>query len=165
MALSTYLQGGVATDSNGDFSGDCEQAGREGWMEIHAWDGGVVSPRDAASGLPTGKRRHKEFSILKDVDQASPILMAVLCGNGNIAELNFNMFRPSIGGDEEHFFSITLKDATVSHIHQEMLDNKFPDNMNIAIRERVKFCFRSIVWSHVVASKETEDDWRAPRGA
>ena len=34
----------------------------------------VKSPRDAASGLPTGKRQHKPFSITKRIDKSSPVL-------------------------------------------------------------------------------------------
>ena len=34
----------------------------------------VISPRDAASGLPTGKRMHKPFVITKELDKASPML-------------------------------------------------------------------------------------------
>lgn len=32
----------------------------------------IVSPRDAASGLPTGKRMHKPFVITKELDRNSP---------------------------------------------------------------------------------------------
>jgi hypothetical protein len=35
----------------------------------------VVSPRDAASGLPTGKRMHKPFIITKELDKSTPLLM------------------------------------------------------------------------------------------
>jgi len=34
----------------------------------------IVSPRDAASGLPTGKRMHKPFVITKELDKSSPML-------------------------------------------------------------------------------------------
>lgn len=34
----------------------------------------INQPRDAASGLPTGKRQHKPVSITKPVDKASPLL-------------------------------------------------------------------------------------------
>lgn len=34
----------------------------------------IVSPRDAASGLPTGKRMHKPFVITKELDKSSPLL-------------------------------------------------------------------------------------------
>ena len=34
----------------------------------------VISPRDAASGLPTGKRQHKPMVISKEIDKSSPLL-------------------------------------------------------------------------------------------
>jgi len=34
----------------------------------------IVSPRDAASGLPTGKRMHKPFVIIKELDKSTPML-------------------------------------------------------------------------------------------
>jgi len=34
----------------------------------------IVSPRDATSGLPTGKRMHKPFVITKELDKSSPVL-------------------------------------------------------------------------------------------
>jgi hypothetical protein len=39
-----------------------------------SFDQEIVSPRDAASGLPTGKRMHKPFVITKELDKSSPIL-------------------------------------------------------------------------------------------
>jgi hypothetical protein len=38
----------------------------------------VVSPPDAASGLPTGKRMHKPITITKEIDKATPLLMTKL---------------------------------------------------------------------------------------
>ncbi len=40
----------------------------------------VTSPRDAASGLPTGKRQHKPFVITKELDKASPLLAKAAAG-------------------------------------------------------------------------------------
>ena len=34
----------------------------------------AASPRDPASGLPTGKRMHKPFVITKELDKATPLL-------------------------------------------------------------------------------------------
>jgi len=38
------------------------------------FDQEIVSPRDAASGLPTGKRQHKPFVITTELDKSSPVL-------------------------------------------------------------------------------------------
>lgn len=43
-------------------------------VEIHGFSYGVISPRDAASGLPTGKRQHQPFRITKETDASSPLL-------------------------------------------------------------------------------------------
>ena len=48
-------------------------------IELQSWSfgasqAGVVSPRDAASGLPTGKRQHKPVTITKPVEASTPLL-------------------------------------------------------------------------------------------
>jgi hypothetical protein len=42
----------------------------------------IVSPRDAASGLPTGKRQHKPFVITMELDKSSPVLAKGGSGGG-----------------------------------------------------------------------------------
>src|SRR5215207_5809794 len=44
----------------------------------------IVSPRDAASGLPTGKRQHKPFVITKEIDKTTPLLLNALVNNENL---------------------------------------------------------------------------------
>ena len=41
----------------------------------------IVSPRDAASGLPTGKRMHKPMTIIKEWGAASPKLSCTVDGS------------------------------------------------------------------------------------
>lgn len=41
----------------------------------------VTSPRDAASGLPTGKRQHKPMTITKELDKSSPTLEQPITSN------------------------------------------------------------------------------------
>ncbi len=40
----------------------------------------VVSPRDAASGIPTGKRQHKAVVVVMELDKASPLLVSLAKG-------------------------------------------------------------------------------------
>ena len=53
MALNSNLR--LTGETQGEVEGSVTQAGREGSMEIYGWSHEIVSPRDAASGLPTGK--------------------------------------------------------------------------------------------------------------
>ena len=41
----------------------------------------IVSPRDPATGLPTGKRQHKPLTIRMEVDKAIPKLQDATGGN------------------------------------------------------------------------------------
>lgn len=47
-------------------------------MEVYGFSHEVVSPRDAASGLPTGKRQHKPFSVTKPADKATGMLLSTM---------------------------------------------------------------------------------------
>jgi len=67
-------------------AGDLDGDGRadEAYLRIVCADGvlkqvhyTVKSPRDSASGLATGKRMHKPFTIVKEWDAATPMLSAV----------------------------------------------------------------------------------------
>ena len=98
MALNSYLS--VKGETQGDINGSCTQAGREDKIEIFGWSHEVVSPRDAASGLPTGKRQHKPLTVTKAIDKSTPLLMNVLTNNENITSWALTCYRPSSSGAE-----------------------------------------------------------------
>ena len=78
----------VANDLNGDAQADRE-ASAPSVSELTArpaTSGGgagkvAAAPRDVASGQASGKRMHKPFVIMKEVDKASPLL-AQACASG-----------------------------------------------------------------------------------
>src|SRR4051794_18356464 len=47
----------------------------------------IVSPRDQASGLPTGKRQHKPLTIRKEWDATTPKFYNALTNNENLSVL------------------------------------------------------------------------------
>ncbi|HLW97762.1 MAG TPA: type VI secretion system tube protein Hcp [Candidatus Acidoferrales bacterium] len=84
----------VAGDLNGDSKADSENIGSQssgaGAGKVTTASSGAgagkastkeSNGRDAASGLPTGKRMHKPFVIIREVDKASPLL-AKACASG-----------------------------------------------------------------------------------
>lgn len=45
----------------------------------------ISQPRDAASGLPTGKRQHKPVTVTKPLDKASPMMLdTASCVDGKV---------------------------------------------------------------------------------
>lgn len=160
MALNAYLK--LTGESTGEVKGSNMQVGREDSMEIYGWNHEVVSPRDAASGLPTGKRQHKPLTVVKPVDKASPLLMSILANNENITSWELRCWRPSTSGKEEQYYTILLENANIAGIRVEQLNNKYPENMKHELREYVSFTYQKIIWTFEDGGIMAEDDWAAP---
>jgi len=82
MVLNAYLK--LKGQKQGTIKGSVTQKGREGKIAVIAVTHEIISLRDAASGLPTGKRMHKPFVITKKLDKSSPLLYNALVNNENI---------------------------------------------------------------------------------
>lgn len=157
MALNAYLN--LSGETQGKIKGSVTRAGREDLIKVIAVNHEVISPRDAASGLPTGKRQHKPLIITKEVDKSSPLLYQLLTNNENITEWDLRFWRPSRAGKEFQFYTLELVNATISGIHLEMLNNKYPENMKHREREHVSFVYQKITWTWEDGGISSEDDW------
>jgi type VI secretion system secreted protein Hcp len=160
MALNAYLK--LKGSSQGNIQGPVTQRGREGSILIIAAEHEVVSPRNAASGLPTGKRQHKPFVITKEVDRSTPLLYNMLVNNENITEWKLRYYTMSASGAEVQHYTVTLYNASIAGIHHEMLNNKYPENMQHKEREHIAFCYQKIEWTFTDGGITAEDDWEAP---
>ena len=160
MALNAYLK--LTGDTQGEVKGSCTQAGREDSMEIIGVSHEVTSPRDAASGLPTGKRVHKPLTVTKAIDKATPLLMNLLTNNENISSWKIQYWRPSRAGKEEQHYTVELVNASVSSIRVEQLNNKYPENMKHEVREHISFTYQKIIWTWEDGGITAEDDWETP---
>jgi type VI secretion system secreted protein Hcp len=59
--------------------GEARDKNHQGWSDVLAVSG-IPAPRDAASGMATGKRQHKPLTITKPIDKATPMLARVQQG-------------------------------------------------------------------------------------
>ena len=160
MALNAYLR--LKGQTQGDIKGSVTQSGREDSIMIIGTSHEVVSPRDAASGLPTGKRQHKPFNITKEVDKSSPLLYAVLVNNENVTEWKLQYWQPSASGREVQHYTVELVNASIASIRHEMLNNKYPENMQHKEREHIAFCYQKITWTWMDGGITAQDDWETP---
>ena len=160
MALNAYLW--LEGETQGEIRGSVTQKGREDSILVIGANHEVISPRDAASGLPTGKRQHRPFTITKEVDVSSPPLYNALVNNENLVSFKLDFWRPSPTGKEVQFYTVELLNASISEIRFEMLNNKYPENMQHKEREHISFCYQKIVWTWVDGGLMAEDDWEAP---
>ena len=107
----------------------------------------VISPRDAASGLPTGKRQHKPFTIVKEWDRSTPLLLKALVDNENLTSVTFTFTR---GTPAAPYMTVRLTNASVASRTQT------------GGTEEISFTYQKIVWTWVDGGITAEDDWEAP---
>jgi type VI secretion system secreted protein Hcp len=159
MPIHMTLKG----QTQGDIKGGCTQRGREDSIIINAFDHDIVSPRDIASGLPTGKRQHKPVKITKEIDKASPLLFTVLCTNENLTEVVFKFWRPSMSGKEEQYYTIKLTNANITSMKTFFPHTRIAENTHLGHMEEVSFTYRKIEWTFTDGGITSEDDWEIPK--
>jgi type VI secretion system secreted protein Hcp len=162
MALNAYLN--LKGQKQGQIKGSVTQKGREGKIMVIAVSHEIVSPRDAASGLPTGKRQHKPFVITKELDKSSPLLYNALVNNENITEFVLQFWSPKQGaatgaGVEFQHYTVKLTNANIADIRFIMLNNKNPELMRYAEYEEIAFTYQKIEWTWTDGGITSQDDW------
>jgi len=165
MALNSYLN--LKGQKQGDIKGSVTQKGREGKIMVIAVSHEIVSPRDPASGLPTGKRQHKPIVITKELDKSSPLLYNVLVNNENISEWQLQFWTPQLSaqqgvGSEKQHYTVKLTNANIASIAFRMLNNKNPELTRYAEYEEVAFTYQKIEWTWMEGGITSEDDWQNP---
>ncbi|MBN1124305.1 MAG: Hcp family type VI secretion system effector [Sedimentisphaerales bacterium] len=156
-ALNAYLT--LEGQNQGAIEGSVTQAGREGQIMVIATSHSVSSPRDPVSGLLTGKRQHQPFRITKEIDRSTPLLMNALVNNERLTRFELRYWQPSAAGPEVQYYTIILHDAYIVSIQQEMLNNKYPENMQYKEREHISFMYRAIEWVFEDGGIAATDDW------
>jgi type VI secretion system secreted protein Hcp len=168
MALNAYMYN-IKGKKQNDIKGSITQKGREGWIEIIAANHQIVSPRDPASGLATGKRMHKPYTVTAPYDKALPLLYSALVNNETIVQVEFVFFSPTKLGErgsgqgvEEATYKVRLENAHLSDIQFRMPNNKNPDLMKYENYVEYSFTYQKIIGTWVNGGITWEDDWEAP---
>jgi len=165
MALNAYLN--LKGQKQGDIKGSVTQKGREGKIMVIAVSHEIVSPRDPASGLPTGKRQHKPLVITKELDKSSPLLQSVLTQNENIPSWMLEFWTPQLSaqqgvGAEKQHYTIELVNANIASIAFRMLNNKNPELTRYTEYEEIAFTYQKITWTWKEGGITAHDDWETP---
>lgn len=148
-AFNAYLN--VKGAHQGEIKGGVTKKGREGTITVESINHEVLSPRDAASGLPTGKRQHKPLVITKPVDRSSPQLMTMLTNNENISTWELKVYEPGSKG-ETLIYTIKLTNASIASI-------RLVTDADGNLEEIVSFTYQKIEWTWTNGGITAMDDW------
>ncbi len=134
--------------------------GTEHTFEVYGWSHEIISPRDAASGLPTGKRQHKPVSITKPIDKSTPLFMKALIDNELFKSAVLTSYRDE-GSGETVYRTLMLTDPWVS-TRGGMGDTR-GSSTDHEDREHVSFTYQKITWTFEDGGVTHEDSWAEPR--
>jgi type VI secretion system secreted protein Hcp len=129
----------------------------------------ITSPRDIATGLPSGRRQHQPIRITKEWGASSPQIMQALCTNEVLKKVLFEFTHTTKTGTTEVYYKIELEEATISCVkymtgeggesNASAKHNQRNDTLEL---EEVSFTYQKITVSHVPGSTQAVDDWKAP---
>jgi type VI secretion system secreted protein Hcp len=145
----------------GQFKGDSTSRGAEKWIRCSQFLLSLTAPRDAATGLPTGKRQYAPIVITKEWDAASPQIFQAASTNEVLPQVELEFLRSNPAGMESVFETVTLTNATISAVKQYI---GFPDAgepPNPHPQENVSFTFQKIEITNAEGKTTAVDDWSA----
>jgi type VI secretion system secreted protein Hcp len=162
MGLSAYLT--LKGQKQGAIKGSVTTKGREDTIGVIAVSHSIVSPRDPASGLPTGKRMHKPFTFKKVLDQSSPLLLNALVNNENLTVTKFDFWEPNPAGVDKNFYRVEMVNASISSYDVRQGDLRDPEQAKLAIWEEIAIVYQKITWTILSPTTiSASDDWEAPQ--
>lgn len=149
-----------------DIQGESTQTslGRENSIECVYYEQGVITAREAGSGIATGRRQYQPMLIRKRIDKSSPLLMKALCEN-QVIEAQFKFFRPNPTGDgtTEQFYTVGFKKGRIASIKQVVPDAFVPASSTEPPLEEITFVFHTINWTYTNGGVTHEDTWDQQR--
>ena len=147
-ALNAYMK--LTGQRQGKILGSVTQRGREGSLEVIAVSHEIVSPRDPATGLPTGKRQHKPFTVMVTLDKALPLLYAALVTNETLTDMTLQFYRPNPDGQELNYFTIELKNASIASIRTVLPDTQDASTSSHPAQVEISFTYQKIIWTWII---------------
>jgi type VI secretion system secreted protein Hcp len=148
-------------ETQGEIRGGATRSDVAGQVEVVSFQHEVLSPRDAASGLPTGKRQHKPLVITKPVDKSTPLYMYALVNTENLPQCTLTFFRADDVGEPEAYFTIRLTNANVAGIQSQKGDTRSVAG-RLGEQETLSFTYQKIEWTYLDGGIQAEDDWESP---
>ena len=103
---------------SGPIKGNVSGKGLEGSIRVSGVSQSIVSPRDPATGIVTGKRTHKPVVVRKELDRSSPVFLRALATNEVLPSVTLHFYGKSGSArvGEAHYYTIKLTNVSVASI-------------------------------------------------
>jgi type VI secretion system Hcp family effector len=129
--------------SQGRIEGSVIQKGKEGKIMAIGFTHTFNTEPDPKSCIAGDVRNHFPLTIVKQIDKSTNNILRAWADHEPLSVI-IEFWRQGAIGAEEQYFTITLDNAFISGIHQEMFNTKNPDLMQYETMERISFTYENI---------------------
>ena len=156
MAERAYIT--ITGQVQGTFAGDGSSGKNKDRIHIYSYAFSGQSPRDAATGQPTGKRRYYPVVVAKEWGPASVQIWTALATNERLTEVLIEFIAGNPHGIEQVDHSIKLTNAWISEVRDYTERVPPIDGTEMRPLDEISFVFEKIEM-HDKSGKEFADDW------
>lgn len=161
MPIPAYMW--IKDDTGAEVQGSSTVGGREGSIEVLAFDHEVRIPTDPDTGALTGTRKHEAVKFVKAYDASSSYLYKAVCEGQTFSEVEIKWYRIDDTGTETEYFNHKLEGVKVSSVKPVMYNVKDPTKERYVHLEEVQLRYTKITWTYVDGNLSHSDDWTANR--
>jgi type VI secretion system secreted protein Hcp len=152
----------VKGQKQGDIDGGAPKTvkGAEKAFQLIYFQQAIISPRDPASGLPTGQRLHMGLEVVGKNSKGVPGLWQALTTNEllNPVKISFwSQHGQGAGVTQKVYYTIELENAniaTMDHMTSEEDGTLF---------FRARLTYDKIVWTHLEGNLTAADHWESAK--
>ncbi|MEM9665914.1 MAG: type VI secretion system tube protein TssD [Bacteroidota bacterium] len=136
------------------------KAGREDTSVVIQANHSIYRPTDSQTGLFTGARVHGAFCLIKEQDEASPLLFKACSLNEEMPSITIRWYRvDDATGTEVPYYEHTLTNAKVSKITTILPNTKDKGEEQKVHLEEVEFRYEQIMWTELDNNITHTDSW------
>lgn len=144
----------------GTFKGESNVEKLKNKIELTGYEMEVSSPRDAATGMASGRRVRQPITIHKLYGAASIQFYQALTTNEQLKSVTIEMYKTSPDGTEKLDYSIKLTNASISSFKQSFgTASVLPAGSPKGLIDEIRFSYQSIELSNPSVGVTATDNW------
>jgi type VI secretion system secreted protein Hcp len=162
MALTAFLR--LKAAKQGEILGSVATKGREGRIAVLESNHEISLPLDAGTGQATGRLQHQPFTVVKEIDRATPALYQALLTGEVFTEFELQYWARKGGaaaGAEVNHYTVRLKGARITHLRFVQPDVLDPALKAFPEAEELSFGYDAIEWQWNAPLSVASGSWHA----
>ena len=144
---------------SGQIKGESTLKGREDQHKVLAYSHEIVSLRDPQSGLPTGKRQHQPFRVVKLINSASPVLLNLMATSELFKTVTIDVWTPNSVGVDNKILTYKLTNASLISLRPWMPNKSDSSAAGYPPAEELAFVYQTITVTYWNGGVTGQDDW------